>query len=127
MSRTLGEDPLVEFCRALPGATEDVKWGNNLIFSVGGKMFAGFDLPDGLPFGFKVEPVLFEGLIRRKGIKPAPYLARHHWISITARRALTRKQLEELHATVVLDPDDVLGAAAVHVRVEHARARGALR
>src|SRR5471032_692099 len=29
-----------EFCRALPGATEDVKWENSLVFSVGGKMFA---------------------------------------------------------------------------------------
>ena len=34
-------DPLVAFCRSLPGATEDIKWEHDLIFSVGGKMFAG--------------------------------------------------------------------------------------
>jgi predicted DNA-binding protein (MmcQ/YjbR family) len=30
----------MELCRSLPGVTEDVKWENDLIFSVGGKMFA---------------------------------------------------------------------------------------
>jgi len=34
---------LQAYCRSLPGATEDIKWGNDLVFSVGGKMFAGFD------------------------------------------------------------------------------------
>jgi predicted DNA-binding protein (MmcQ/YjbR family) len=28
---------LLEFCRGLPGATEDVKWGDHLVFSVGDK------------------------------------------------------------------------------------------
>ena len=33
---------LLAYCRSLPRATEDIKWGNDLIFSVGDKMFAGF-------------------------------------------------------------------------------------
>lgn len=28
-----------EFCRSLPGVAEDVKWGNDLCFTIGGKMF----------------------------------------------------------------------------------------
>ncbi len=33
-----GGDPLQAFCRSLPGATEDIKWGKDLIFSVGGRV-----------------------------------------------------------------------------------------
>ena len=75
-SRNVGEDPLVKFCRSLRGATEDVKWGNDLIFSVGGKMFAGFPLPGGDPIGFKVDPVVFATLVGHKGVVPAPYMAK---------------------------------------------------
>ena len=32
--------PLLAFCRNLPHATQDTKWGNDLCFSIGGKMFA---------------------------------------------------------------------------------------
>ena len=39
-------DPLVAYCRTLPAATEDVKWDNDLVFSVGGKMFMVMSLPD---------------------------------------------------------------------------------
>ena len=73
---------LFEFCRSLAGATEDVKWGNDLVFSVGKKMFACFALPDGRRLSFKVDPIFFESLTTRPGVEPAPYLARHHWIQI---------------------------------------------
>ena len=58
-------DPLFEHCRALPGSIEDIKWGKDLIFSVGGKMFAGFQLPDGEPIGFKVEPAVFDAPVAK--------------------------------------------------------------
>jgi len=96
--RDLDRDPLVAFCRSLPAATEDVKWGNDLVFSVGEKMFAGFLIPDGTPFGFKVTPEVFASLVERRGIEPAPYLARHHWISVTDRRALPLPALKEFLA-----------------------------
>lgn len=89
-------DPLVEYCRNLPGATEDVKWGNDLVFSVGGKMFAAFGLPDYEPLSFKVDPVVFSVLIQRPGIVPAPYLAQHSWVSVKTRDAMTGEELEEL-------------------------------
>jgi len=92
------KDPLQELCRSLPGVTEDVKWGNNLIFSVGGRMFAGFDLPDGDPIGFKVDPVVFKSLVGKRGIIPAPYMAKHSWVHVTDRRLVPRLELEELLA-----------------------------
>src|SRR5262245_30534798 len=87
-SRKATGDPLVLFCRSLSGATEDVKWGKDLIFSVGGKMFAGFLLPDGDPIGFKVKPEVFADLVGKKGVVPAPYMAKHSWVSITDRNRL---------------------------------------
>jgi predicted DNA-binding protein (MmcQ/YjbR family) len=89
-------DPLVEYCRHLPGVTEDVKWGNDLVFSVGGKMFAVFGLPDREPIGFKVDPVVFSVLVQRPGVVPAPYLAHHSWVNVRSRDAMTNDELEEL-------------------------------
>jgi predicted DNA-binding protein (MmcQ/YjbR family) len=91
-------DPLVEVCRALPGATEDVKWGHDLIFSVGDKMFAGFSLEGGDPFSFKVDPLVFSSLVGHDGVEPAPYMARHSWVSVTDRKRLPLATLEDLLA-----------------------------
>ena len=97
-------DPLFELCRALPGVTEDVKWGDNLVFSVGGKMFAVFDLPDGEPFSFKVDPEAFSLLTQQPGIEPAPYLAKHSWVSVSTRDKMpldaVKDLLRESHAMV---------------------------
>jgi predicted DNA-binding protein (MmcQ/YjbR family) len=89
------ETPLVRFCRSLPGATEDVKWENDLVFSVGGKMFAAFGLPELQSIGCKVEPAAFDVLTRQPGIIPAPYLARASWISLQ-RAALPNEAIEDL-------------------------------
>jgi predicted DNA-binding protein (MmcQ/YjbR family) len=91
-------DPLVAFCRALPGATEDVKWDNDLVFSVGGKMFAAFALPALEPVGFKVEPMVFAALVGKNGIVPAPYAARFHWVSVTQRDLLPVGALQDFIA-----------------------------
>ena len=89
-------DSLLELCRKLPGVTEDVKWGNDLVFSVAGKMFAVFELPDLESVGLKVEPALFPILTRRDGVIPAPYLAHHSWIKVLSPAALPPSELEEL-------------------------------
>lgn len=74
---------LLAYCRSLPHATEDIKWGNDLVFSVGGKMFAGFgkDSKDAT-FGCKVPEEDFAALTSIDGIKPAAYAARFHWIDV---------------------------------------------
>ena len=95
MSGTKG-DRLYELCRSLPGVTEDVKWGDNLVFSVAAKMFAVFDVPEGEPFSFKVDPEAFALLTQQPGIRPAPYLAKHSWVAVESRDTLPREVVEDL-------------------------------
>ncbi|WPC03391.1 MmcQ/YjbR family DNA-binding protein [Pseudomonas benzenivorans] len=77
------QDEVAHFCLHLPGAREDFKWGRNRVFSVAGnKMFAILDFL-GQDLAFKVDRDLFLGYVDRPGIRPAPYLARAHWVSMS--------------------------------------------
>jgi len=74
---------IATFCLQLPGAREDFKWGSNRVFSIAeNKMFAILDFL-GHDLAFKVDRDLFLGYVDRPGIRPAPYLARAHWISMS--------------------------------------------
>ncbi|MBY0242779.1 MAG: MmcQ/YjbR family DNA-binding protein [Burkholderiaceae bacterium] len=77
-------------CRSLPGATEDIKWGTNRVFSVGTKMFAvtGDDAAS-RGISFKVDDERFLELTDRRGIVPAPYLARARWVLIDDMQAVS--------------------------------------
>ena len=86
-------DRVLEFCRSLPGVTEDVKWDNDLVFSVGKKMFVVFGLPDNEPIGFKVDPALFGIITQQEGIRPAPYMAHHSWVNVASRNVLPDEEL----------------------------------
>ncbi|MGE8406881.1 MAG: MmcQ/YjbR family DNA-binding protein [Pseudomonas sp.] len=93
---TLTPEQVASFCLTLPGAREDYKWGGVRVFSVAGnKMFAVLDLA-GAGLSFKVDKELFLGYVDIPGIRPAPYLARAHWISIAPPYALGRDALEDL-------------------------------
>jgi len=90
-------DAIRQICLALPGVTEDVKWGNDLCFCVGGEMFAAMDLNPPHAIGFKCTPEDFGELIERPGVRPAPYLARAMWVQEEALgEALDRAELEQL-------------------------------
>lgn len=84
-------------CRGLPGATEDIKWGEVMVFSVGAKMFACFnaDLP-AQRISFKVDDDRFLELTDRPGIIPAPYLARMKWVSLSDAGALSDAEAAQL-------------------------------
>ena len=69
-----------KICRAFPGVVEDVKWGNNLVFSVADKMFALVSLEPPHPLAFKCTDESFADLTERPGLIPAPYLARAKWV-----------------------------------------------
>jgi predicted DNA-binding protein (MmcQ/YjbR family) len=85
----------VQLCRSFPGATEDIKWEDNLVFSVGEKMFAVTDLAmSGI--SFKVDDDRFLELTDRDGIVPAPYLARAKWVYIDKPKAVSDKEAAEL-------------------------------
>ena len=73
-------DAIRAICRKLPAVTEDIKWGHDLCFSVGGKMFAAVDLAPPHSMSFKCTPESFAELVERPGIIPAPYAARHMWV-----------------------------------------------
>ena len=87
---------LEKFCMALPGTTKDIKWGNDLVFSVGEKMYCATAAtgPE-TGFGFKVSEPLFEVITKKKGITPAAYAARYHWVHVEPG-ALKPKELESL-------------------------------
>jgi predicted DNA-binding protein (MmcQ/YjbR family) len=87
---------LIAVCAALPGATQDIKWGADLVFSVGGKMFAVTGTEGTARFSFKVDDDRFLELTDREGIIPAPYLARAKWIQITDPKALEQSEAEAL-------------------------------
>ena len=80
-------------CRTFPGCTEDIKWGADLVFSVGLKMFA-VACHEGPASGmsFKVEDERFLELTDRPGIIPAPYLARARWVYVEHAGALSDKE-----------------------------------
>jgi predicted DNA-binding protein (MmcQ/YjbR family) len=84
-------------CRTLAGVSEDVKWGNDLVFSVGGKMFAAIDLEPPHAIAFKCSDEIFGDLVERPGIIPAPYLARAKWVQETEfGETLDLRELAEL-------------------------------
>ena len=89
---------LLAFCRSLPQVTEDVKWGADLVFSIGGKMFAAFDVKGGPGYSFKATPENFAMLTKQDGIIPAPYAARFHWVSVVVPTALPVAAAKELIA-----------------------------
>ena len=74
-------EEIQNLCKQLPGVTEDIKWGSDLCFSVGGKMFlvAGLELSP-VTASFKVTDEQFEEMSSKPGFKPAPYMAKHKWI-----------------------------------------------
>ncbi|GGC86743.1 MmcQ/YjbR family DNA-binding protein [Undibacterium terreum] len=73
-----------EFCSKRRGASLDTKWGSDLVYSVGEKMFAVTGQEAGYErgFSFKVDDERFLELTDRPGIIPAPYLARAKWIKV---------------------------------------------
>lgn len=101
MTITMNLEWVRRFCLALPGATEQVQWGDNLVFKVAGKMFCVARLEEAgesTVVGFKVSDEEFAELVERPGIVPAPYLARAKWISLESYAALRKAEYERLIA-----------------------------
>lgn len=71
---------LRSLCLSFPGATEEVKWGSDLCFLVGEKMFCvtSADVDQGA--SFKTSDEDYAELTAREGIIPAPYLGRAKWV-----------------------------------------------
>ncbi|SFI37194.1 Predicted DNA-binding protein, MmcQ/YjbR family [Pseudomonas guineae] len=90
-------EQVATFCLSLPGAREDIKWGGVRVFSLAeSKMFALFNLSGRDGLAFKVDHDLFLSFCDRPGIRPAPYLARARWVSMSAPYPLSDSELREL-------------------------------
>lgn len=92
---------LKALCSHWPGVTRDTKWGIDMVFSVGGKMFAvtPSDGSEGGRLSFKVADGRFLELTDQPGIIPAPYMARSRWISVTEPLRFNTDEL----AALILD------------------------
>ncbi len=80
---------------SFPGATEEVQWGNDLLFKVGGKtfVFSGFNPPFAMSIKCSGEED-FNALIERPGCVPAPYLARNKWVMLESADAIPWNELQ---------------------------------
>src|SRR6267154_967426 len=84
-------------CLAFPSVTEQIQWGYDLVFKVGGKMFAVAPTePARVCLSFKCSDESFAELTERPQIIPAPYMARTKWIALEAPQAIDRHELSEL-------------------------------
>ena len=86
-------EEIQETCKSLPAVTEDIKWGHDLCFSIGNKMFLVIGI-DNSPTtsSFKVTDEEFEEMSSRDGFMPAPYLARYKWVHVDNINRLTKKE-----------------------------------
>ena len=88
---------LRELCLSFPGATEQIQWGADLVFKVGGKMFcvACTEVAPNV-MSFKCDDERFAELCERDGIIPAPYMARAKWVALERWSTLEDRELTPL-------------------------------
>jgi predicted DNA-binding protein (MmcQ/YjbR family) len=87
-------EELQTFCLSFRGATEDIKWEDNLVFSVAEKIFCLAGLEPPLRVAFKVDEEEFEELTQSEGIIQAPHFARRKWVLVTDEERLSRADWE---------------------------------
>jgi predicted DNA-binding protein (MmcQ/YjbR family) len=97
-------EELRSICLSLPGTTEDVKWGADLVFMVGGRMFCVTSTEPPHNISLKVNDEDFEELSTAAGMIPAPYMARAKWVQVQKHSVWNKKEWErrikEAHALV---------------------------
>lgn len=93
----MNAEEIREYCLSFPAVTEDIKWGENLVFSVREKMFCivGLDhVP--LTLSFKASDELFITLPQlSSNFISAPYLARAKWLLIQDVSMVSNELLKE--------------------------------
>lgn len=90
-------DEIREYCLSFPEATENLQWGDDLCFKIGGKIFVTLALT-AVPqkVCFKCTPDIFAELIEREDIHPAPYVGRYKWVILDHLDALPRNEMKDL-------------------------------
>ena len=83
------------YCLSFPQATENLQWGDDLCFKIGGKIFLTLGL-DHRRMCFKCVPEKFAELVEQEDIRPAPYVGRYKWVMLDRLDALGDDELREL-------------------------------
>ncbi|MGI4852968.1 MAG: MmcQ/YjbR family DNA-binding protein [Janthinobacterium lividum] len=84
----MGFDQTREFLLKLPRVEETLQWDAVVFWvgdkAIGGKMFAVLDPEPGGPhvLSFAVPQDSYHDLLEIEGVRPAPYLARAHWVAV---------------------------------------------
>lgn len=93
------------FLLKLPHVAETMQWGENLVYwvadkTIGGKMFAVIHLDLGAKtvISFAAGAERYAELLENEGLRPAPYLARAHWVSLEHWAAIPSAELADLLA-----------------------------
>lgn len=93
-------DSLKAYCASLPGARVQLydNGPNVLVYYAGHRRFAYFKTsePERWRFSIKVTPERFIELTDVPGIKPARWMARHHWVTVVDVRNVPEDYLREL-------------------------------
>lgn len=90
-----------KFCLSLPHVTEDIQWGSDLLLRIGNKIFVVLSLEPGSDhcMSLKCTPEKFAELVEQDGIRPAPYVARYHWVALERFDVLPSSELKSLLKT----------------------------
>ena len=93
----MNEQSLRKLTRGWPGVSAEIKWEDDLIFMVAGKMFCGLCVhgPEQGKFSFKVEAERFLELTDRPRFRPAPYMARAHWVTLDDPGIVPKAELQQ--------------------------------
>jgi len=86
------------YCAEMPHATEDVKWGVDHVYSIGGRMFAvACQTKTGAThLSFKVDDHRFLEYTDRPGFLPAPYMARAKWVQLADPSQVSASELKDM-------------------------------
>ena len=92
-------EQLRSFCLSLKGTQEDIKWGHDLCFTIGSKMYCVTSADGNGGTSFKCSDEEFALLLERDGVIPAPYMARNKWVMVEKVAALSKEEWEKYITT----------------------------
>lgn len=92
------ESQLRRLTAVWPGVEAGMKWEDDLVFTVAGKMFCVTCVrgPHKGAISFKVEDERFLELTGQPGFLPAPYLARARWVQVRNAKTVPAADLSAL-------------------------------
>ncbi len=92
----MNAETLREICLQFPFVKEEIKWGADLVFSIGGKMFCIATFDESFKASFKVPDEDFDEMCNCAGFIPAPYLARAKWVHASNEAGLSKEEWKNL-------------------------------